>query len=159
MFGQDPLKDAVLLTRSDPYALLGTCSPHGFELDGRHWLSAEHYYQASKFAPGAYYDRIHAAPNPTEAMRLGEARFRRKRRDWKANRVTYMTRALYIKCRTHAEVAEHLLATGERPIIENSLYDYFWGCGRDGRGENAYGRMLERIRQRLREEDAGAPGA
>jgi hypothetical protein len=66
-----------------------------------------------------------------------------------------MTRAFYLKCRTHPEAAEALLATGERPILETSQYDYFWGCGRDLRGENAYGQVLMAVRQRLREEQAG----
>lgn len=155
MFGNDPFENAVLVARQDPYEPLGSYSPHGFDLDGLHWLSAEHYYQATKYAPGDYFERIRAAANPTEASRLGEARFRRRLRDWKSNRVTYMTRALYIKCRAHDEIAAALLATGERPIIETSLYDYYWGCGRDGRGDNHYGRLLERIRTRLLETNDG----
>ena len=121
-------------------------------------MSAEHYYQATKFAPGAYYDRIHGATHPDEARKLGEAWFKRKRPDWKTNRVLYMTRGMYTKCRTHEDVHERLVATGNRRIIECSTFDFFWGCGRDGRGENQFGRMLMRIRARLEEETA-AQGA
>jgi len=63
-----------------------------------------------------------------------------------------MTRALYTKCRTHPEVAERLLSTGEARLVENSQYDYFWGCGRDHRGHNTYGQVLMDVRSRLREE-------
>jgi ribA/ribD-fused uncharacterized protein len=67
----------------------------------------------------------------------------------------YMTRAVYTKCRTHPEVSEALLATAELPIMEASQYDYYWGCGRDGRGHNTYGKVLMKVREKLRGEAAG----
>ncbi len=63
-----------------------------------------------------------------------------------------MTRGTYIKCLTHPEVKEALLATGDKVIVENSLYDHFWGCGRDQRGHNYYGKMLMDVRKRLRKD-------
>lgn len=146
--------DAVLIARTDPTAPLGTYSRHPIVLDGYEWPSAEHYAQAMKFEPGTYFHRIREAPHPAIAAKLGNAWFRRRRRGWKAQRVTYMTRAIYTKCHAYPEVGEQLLATGERPIIECATYDYFWGCGRDGRGENQYGKLLTRVRDRLREEAA-----
>jgi ribA/ribD-fused uncharacterized protein len=65
-----------------------------------------------------------------------------------------MTRGIYIKCRTHQDIAQMLLETGNDEIMENSQYDYYWGCGRDLRGENAYGKILMDIRQKLRSETA-----
>ena len=67
---------------------------------------------------------------------------------------TFMTRGVYIKCRAHAEVAEALLETGEQKIMESSQFDYYWGCGRDGRGHNAYGKVLMAVRDKLREEQS-----
>jgi predicted NAD-dependent protein-ADP-ribosyltransferase YbiA (DUF1768 family) len=63
-----------------------------------------------------------------------------------------MTRATYTKCRTHAEVAKRLLDTGDRNIVETTLYDYFWGLGRDQRGHNTYGAVLTDVREKLQEE-------
>ena len=63
-----------------------------------------------------------------------------------------MTRAVYIKCRTHEEVAAALLATGDQQIVESSQYDYYWGCGRDGRGHNAFGKVLMAVRDKLKQE-------
>jgi ribA/ribD-fused uncharacterized protein len=63
-----------------------------------------------------------------------------------------MTRGIYIKCRTHKEAADALLETGDQKIVESSQYDYYWGCGRDGRGHNTYGRVLMAVRDKLREE-------
>ena len=45
-----------------------------------------------------------------------------------------MTRAVYIRARSYPELAQELLNTGEQTLVENSQYDYFWGCGRDRRG-------------------------
>ena len=155
LFDSDAPRDAVHLVMNDSLELIGTYSPHGFTLDGYDWLSAEHYVQAMKFAPGAHFMRIHDAPHPAMATRLGRAWFKRRRRDWKANRVTYMTRAMYTKCHAHAEVAARLLETGDRPIVECSTFEFFWGCGRDGRGENHFGKVLMRVRTKLREEGLG----
>ena len=60
-----------------------------------------------------------------------------------------MTRGVYTKCRTHPEVAERLLSTGARKLVENNNYDYFWGCGRDRRGHNYYGKVLMDVRSKL----------
>ena len=64
-----------------------------------------------------------------------------------------MTRGFYIKCRTHPEVAKALLATDTRKIVESSMYDYYWGCGRDGRGHNTYGKVLMAVRDKLKTEE------
>jgi hypothetical protein len=60
-----------------------------------------------------------------------------------------MTRAVYTKCKTHAEIAALLLSTGSNRLVENSQYDYFWGCGRDRRGTNSYGQVLMNVRDKL----------
>jgi ribA/ribD-fused uncharacterized protein len=63
-----------------------------------------------------------------------------------------MTRAVYTKCRSHEDVARRLLDTGNKILVESNQFDYFWGCGRDRRGHNTYGKVLMDVRQRLREE-------
>lgn len=145
------LTDALYVSHTDVHDPLASHSEHGFELDGAHWPSAEHYYQAMLFDDPALREAIRGTPHPREAEALAQKNKRRFRRDWKALRQTLMTRAVYIKCRTHAQVAQALLATGERALVENSQYDYYWGCGRDGRGENAYGKVLMAVRAKLRE--------
>jgi ribA/ribD-fused uncharacterized protein len=147
-----PKDDAIYLSRADVNEPLASYSKHGFELDGFYWPSVEHYFQAMKFNSTAYQTRIREAAHPDEAYQLGNKWFKPKRRDWKKVRETIMTRGVYIKCKTHPKVAEALLATGEKKLIENSLYDYFWGCGRDRRGKNAYGETLMRVRSKLRDE-------
>jgi ribA/ribD-fused uncharacterized protein len=107
-----------------------------------------------KFEAGEIREAIRSADHPVKAQKLAAANKKRIRKDWQQVREVVMTRAIYIKCRTHETVAEALLATGDQTIIENSQYDYFWGCGRDGRGHNAYGKVLMAVRDKLRGEQS-----
>lgn len=149
--------DSIYLSRQDPAELLGTYSAHAILLDGETWDTVEHYFQAMQFEDPGKQAIIRTAPGPVAAHSLGEPGFlarllRRRRSNWKQLRAVYMTRALYIKCRTWPKVAERLLATGDKRLVEKSQYDYYWGCGRDLRGENMYGQVLMDIRNKLREE-------
>ncbi|GAB6043791.1 NADAR family protein [Endothiovibrio diazotrophicus] len=147
-FKQEP---TVYVSRGDPTHLLAAFSRHGFELDGAEWPSVEHYYQGMKFEDDALREAVRGAPDPNEAREVAKRHQGAVRGDWRRVRETVMTRGVYIKSRAHPEVARALLATGSDKIVENSQYDYFWGCGRDGRGENRYGKVLMAVRDKLRE--------
>ncbi len=152
MIFKHPEKKYLTLSRSDPSHPLASYSKHAFELDGFEWPSVEHYYQAMKYEEPEYRELIRQAAHPADAAKLGKSKKHQKRRDWDKVRVTFMTRGSYIKCRTHQEVADLLLESGDIDIMEVSQYDYFWGGGRDMRGENAFGKLLMGIRDKLREE-------
>ena len=55
---------------------------------------------------------------------------------------------------TGSDEAARLVATGDRALVHETPWgargDPYWGAGRDGRGENRYGRMLEAVRKGLR---------
>jgi ribA/ribD-fused uncharacterized protein len=152
MFFEHKEKKLLTLSRIDPNHLLASWSRHTFELDGFEWPSVEHYYQAMKFEDADYREQIRQAPNPADAAKLGKSKKHQRRKDWDKLKVTYMTRGMYIKCRTHPEVGQMLLDSEELEIAEVSQYDYFWGSGRDLRGKNNFGKMLMGIRDKLREE-------
>lgn len=141
-------ENALLINRLDPNEILGTCSDHSFILDEQEWSSVEHYYQAMKYN-GSFKEKIRAKTHPLDARKMGRNIFRRKRSDWKKIRNTVMTRAVYTKCKAHPQVAEALLATGNTPLANNRFGEYYWGVGRDGRGENHYGKILQNVRERL----------
>ncbi|MEM0952997.1 MAG: NADAR family protein [Pseudomonadota bacterium] len=140
------------MSRTDVNEPLSGFARYGFFLDDAEWPSVEHYFQALKSDDPVWRERIRAAAHPRQARRLGRSRRLHLRNDWKQVRRVVMTRAVYIKCRTHDEVAERLLATADAPVIETNAYDYFWGCGRDRRGLNTYGQVLMDVRTRLRDE-------
>ena len=123
-----------------------------FLLDDQLWQTIEHYYQAAKFKSPSYQQKINAAVTPQAARKLGKAWLQPKRRDWKQVQTTVMTRAIYTQCRTHAQLHDRLLASGNQDLVENSQYDHFWGCGRDQRGYNHYGKALMNVRAKLRDE-------
>jgi len=146
----------IFLSRSDTNAPLASFSRYGFELEGVEWPSVEHYFQAMKFEDPAYREKIRAARHPKQARRLGRTRFKKIRQDWSTLRRVVMTRAIYTRGRTHESIASALLSTGDKQLVENSQYDYFWGCGRDRRGHNTYGQVLMDVRNKLREETLSA---
>jgi ribA/ribD-fused uncharacterized protein len=146
------------VSRTDPLDPLSSYSKHGFDLDDDSWPSVEHYYQGMKFQPGELRDAIRDSDHPEKAKKLADKNKKHVRNDWKAVKEVIMTRGIYIKCRTHAEVANALIATDEQKIIENSQFDYFWGCGRDGRGHNTFGKVLMAVRDKLRQEMSGRQG-
>jgi ribA/ribD-fused uncharacterized protein len=142
----------LYVSRTDALDPLSSYSKHEFELDGDTWPSVEHYYQAMKFAPGELRNAIRDADHPAKAVKFADKNKKLIRKDWKKVKETFMTRGLYIKCRTHPEAAEALIDTGDQKIVETSQFDYYWGCGRDGRGHNTFGKVLMGVRDKLREE-------
>lgn len=145
--------NSLYFSRTDIDEVFGTFSSHPFVLEQKEWPSVEHYFQAMKFESIEQQEKVRAAKTPKQARKLGRKRFAKIRKDWKKVKSVYMTRALYTKCRTHPEIAEKLLKTGETRLVENSVYDYYWGCGRDRRGDNKYGEVLMNVRQKLVEEN------
>lgn len=152
IFPSDNGENDLYISRADPEHPLGTHAAFSFELEGRVWPTVEHYFQAMKFTDENRREKIRAAGTPAQAGKLGRKRHKSLRRDWKQGRETVMTRGVYVRCRTHPAVAQELLDTGDQKIVENSNFDYFWGCGRDRRGDNRYGKVLMNVRAKLRQE-------
>lgn len=145
-------EDTLYFSRLDIDEDFGSFSDHPIVLDDGAWPTAEHYFQAAKFVDSAYRDRIRQAVDAEAAQKLGKRQWLKKTvADWKKLQTVYMTRAMYTKFRTYPALADKLLATAERKLMENSQYDYFWGCGRDRRGQNQFGHVLMNVRTRIRE--------
>ncbi len=152
MFQHDARQEQVYsFSRLDSECLLSTVSNHRIELEDRSWPTAEHYYQAKKFTKTPIVEEILAAEDGLLAYKLGNRWWKMGRnRDWKQNRRIMMTRCLYIKTQAHPEVKDALLETGEERIVETSLYDHYWGIGRDQRGENMMGQIWMDIRAKIK---------
>lgn len=74
------------------------------------------------------------------------------RPDWETVKFGIMEEIVRAKFTQHPELAEKLLATGDKIIVEgNSWGDTVWGVdSRTGNGENHLGRILMKIRQEHR---------
>lgn len=151
LFAEEDI-NTMYFSRIDSDDDFGTFSLHPFTLEDKVWPTIEHYYQAMKFEDPGYQETIRLAETPKKARKLGRRRFKRLRQDWKKVKQLYMTRAVYTKCRAHPDITTRLLATANTRLVENSLYDYHWGCGRDRRGKNIYGQVLMNVRKKLADE-------
>ena len=74
------------------------------------------------------------------------------RADWQAVKLGIMEELVWLKFWTHAHLRVLLLATAACYLEETNTWgDCFWGvCG--GCGENHLGKILMRVRERLRTE-------
>jgi ribA/ribD-fused uncharacterized protein len=113
--------------------------------------TVEHAFQAAKATDWPDFRRVWLARTPAEAKRIGRWEIA-ARPDWASYRFHAMLAALRAKYRI-PRFRDALLATGERPLAEDSPSDFEWGA-RDGRGgytgHNYLGRALMRVRDELR---------
>lgn len=144
------LENAIRFSRFDEASFLSTVSEHPFELEDYQWPTAEHYYQAHKFEGMSYAQEILAAATGHDAFKRGNKRFKRKVGAWKDKRRVWMTRALYRVTVEYPSIKQSLLETNDALLIETSLYDHYWGIGRDQRGENILGKVWMDIRQKVK---------
>ena len=123
--------------------------------------TAEHLYQACKFADRPdIQQRIAKAPTARDAAALGRAPGLGIHPAWNAQRVDVMRWVLRMKREANAdEIDAVLAATGERPIVEVSTRDPWWGARPVAdryEGKNVLGRLWMEFRQQLREDDPAA---
>jgi N-glycosidase YbiA len=135
----------------DQYGCFSNFSLQGFYLDGEYWKTVEHYFQGQKFLDEAQRQRVARAATPKEAKRFG--RQSGLREGWDEMRDDVMRRGVLEKFRTHADIREILLATGDEELIEASPSDYYWGCGAKGTGKNRLGQILMETRTILRNQE------
>ncbi len=135
----------------DAYGAFSNFSAHPFELDGQSWPTSEHYFQAQKFEDEAYREQIRTANSPMIAARLGRSRAVPLRADWERVKDEVMLRAVRRKFESHAEIRALLLSTGDEHLIENAPNDSYWGCGKNGTGQNKLGQILMQVRGELSE--------
>ena len=126
-------------------------APSPVTLGGKRYATVEHYFQAMKFpSEPMWQEAIRVAPTPQKARQLGNQTDHVVRPDWATARETVMLEALRAKFQQNPGLLETLKATGTRPLVEASV-DPFWGSGRTGTGKNRMGKLLEQIREELRE--------
>ncbi len=140
----------------------GASAEHGFLsnfsrasvwLKGCRWPTAEHYFQAQKFAGTHHEHEIRNARTAGTAAEMGRDRRRPLRADWESVKDEVMREAVRAQFTQHAELREALLATGDAELVEHTYKDSYWGDGGDGTGKNMLGLILMEIRAELRSDN------
>lgn len=142
---------------AEEHGWLSNFSLHPFDLHDRTWRTAEHFYQAQKFATmnRRLFLEIINARTPEEAEYIGKhSKASDIPNDWLSHaRLPAMTVAVTSKFLAHADLRDRLLRTGDRPLIETSPGDPFWGIGSARDGQNNLGRLLMTCRLLLQNGD------
>jgi ribA/ribD-fused uncharacterized protein len=120
--------------------------------------TSEALYQACRFPHLPDVQRlILDQVSPMTAKMRSKPYRRESRPDWDSVRIPIMKWCLRIKlAQNWPKFGDLLLETGDRPIVEDSSKDDFWGAMRDEqgvlRGQNVLGRLLMELREKLRNE-------
>ncbi len=78
------------------------------------------------------------------------------RPEFQSEKQNIMEKVLRFKFDQHKDLKQLLLSTSRNTLVENSPFDSYWGCGKDGKGQNIFGKLLMKIRddkKRLRDDD------
>jgi len=150
---------------------LSNFSPYQILYNQQVWPTSEHLFQGLKTLIPSFREIIRTAASPALAKRYGNYRtvdiqevidgmpVSRKvpmqREDWKDIRVKVMTYVIDLKVDQHPCIAEYLVGTKNRIIIEgNTWCDNFWGncfCDKCSSvaGENNLGKIFMQKRKKL----------
>jgi len=118
-------------------------------IDGKEYLTVEHWYQANKASNERDHEFIRLQKTPSEAKHWGKAITIRS--GWNNLRMRIMIRGAWEKFQQNSDLRRLLIATHPRPLVEgNDWGDQFWGVRR-GTGENHLGRILMLVREKIRQ--------
>lgn len=142
----------ILFKKEDPeYGCFSNFYASVVDMDGEDYLTSEHYYQAMKAQTQEEHDYIKSAPTPHESRNRGKAC--QLRDGWDEMRDDVMLNVVMSKFYQHSNLAAILLSTGDSELIEWAPWDNYWGSGQTGYGKNKLGKILMKIREKMREDD------
>ncbi|MGC5699490.1 NADAR family protein [Pseudomonas sp. NFXW11] len=135
----------------------------GFEIDGIHYPTAEHYMMAGKallFDDQQTHARIIKAVAPADVKQLGREVRGFDDARWSEERMAIVVRGNLAKFSQHQALGEYLLSTRDQVLVEASPVDRIWGIGlaaddvkaeqpEKWRGLNLLGYALMEVRDRL----------
>lgn len=134
-WGHQPQKDG-----SVGAGCLSQWWPAGFTVDGITYATAEHYMMAHKawlFGDEDTARRILRASHPKEAKDLGRKALGFDPATWEAARREIVRRGNQAKFSQHRDLADYLVTTRSRVLVEASPRDRIWGIGMAASHEHA----------------------
>lgn len=150
-------------TKEEFGGLSNMASGYPLYLNGVRILTAEALYQACRFPHMPEVQReIIAQHSPMTAKMKSKPHRKDSRSDWDEVRYKVMRWCLRVKlAQNHEEFGRLLLATRDRPIVEQSRKDDYWGAkttdeiGDTLIGQNVLGRLLMELREKLKGDTEG----
>ncbi|MES2502354.1 MAG: NADAR family protein [Pseudomonadota bacterium] len=154
----------VYKTKEDFGGLSNMASGYPLQINGVRILTTEALYQACRFPHLPEVQReIIGQHSPMIAKMKSKPHRKDSRPDWDEVRYKVMRWCLRVKlAQNYAEFGQLLLATRDRPIVEQSRKDDYWGAKlADGAGDtligqNVLGRLLMELREKLKDDSEGA---
>jgi ribA/ribD-fused uncharacterized protein len=147
--------DAIRFYRSNekPYGPFSNLYRRPVEFEGITYPTSEHAYQAGKALRPAVREWIQAAPTPALAAMAAHGLYTWDVvPNWADIKFDRMRRVLRAKFAQHADLAELLISTGSKRLVEagtmNNAVNRLWGEVA-GLGQNMLGVMLMEIRAEL----------
>lgn len=145
-----PPKETIhFYSTRDSFGEFSNFAAFHLHLQGKYWPTAEHYFQAQKFAGTIHEEKVRLAKSPRLAADMGRSRKRPLRNDWEEVKDDIMREAVQAKFNQHEELRELLLSTGDAELIEHTCNDGYWADGGDGSGLNRLGEILMEVRAQL----------
>ena len=158
----DPAGSVVFLRTKDRFGgLSNMAAGYPLNVNGVDIRTSEALYQACRFPHMPEVQRrIVAERSPMTAKMRGKPFGNETRPDWDSVRVKIMRWCLRVKlAQNRSKFGRLLLDTGERPIVERSRRDDFWGAKlvEDGTlvGMNVLGRLLMELREDFKADTSG----
>jgi len=153
----------VYKTKENFGGLSNMASGYPLQINGVHILTTEALYQACRFPHLPDLQReIIAQHSPMTAKMKSKPYQMESRADWDKVRYKVMRWCLRVKlAQNYEEFGRLLLATIDRPIVEQSRKDDYWGAkladetGDILIGQNVLGRLLMELREKLKKDSDG----
>lgn len=136
----------------EPYGEFSNFYPSPMIINGKSYATVEHYYQSQKFKGTEFEEIVRTQSTARKAKNITkteEAKFF-FREDWVDIKFIVMSTGLFHKFKIE-RFRNLLLSTGNKEIIEDSPYDYYWGCGADDTGKNVLGKLIMGVRENIKE--------
>ena len=153
----------VYKTKEDFGGLSNMASGYPLQINGVRILTTEALYQACRFPHLTEVQReIIGQHSPMTAKMKSKPYRKDSRPDWDEVRYKVMRWCLRVKlAQNYTEFGRLLLATRDRPIVEQSRKDDYWGAkladevGDTLIGQNVLGRLLMELREKLKDDADG----
>ncbi len=152
---------AVFLRTAEQFGgLSNMAGGYHLSINGIRVLTSEALYQACRFPHLPDVQQLIIGQTSPMAAKMKSKPYRKDSRlDWDAARINIMRWCLRVKLVQNWEkFGELLLSTGNKPIVEESYRDPFWGAkpinSETLSGMNILGRLLVELREKLRDLEA-----